>query len=192
MQHPHTLSPLRLGAVNIHPSLLPKVSPPALPHRFGACVQLSALAMALCRGCRLPARALGCRWSLLARPPPLPRALPRSPGFVLPSQYRGPCPLEHTLLNGDKKTGVALIRIDPHHIDVGNVVSLTDAVVEDSDTLATYVVGATARLGRGPVFAWWGKGDELARAPPWLSALRPCVLQVVGRWGRVPVPVQPH
>jgi hypothetical protein len=54
-------------------------------------------------------------------------------------QYRGPCPLEHTLMNGDTDTGLAVIRIDPAHIDVGAVVSLTKATVEPADTYDTYV-----------------------------------------------------
>ncbi len=54
-------------------------------------------------------------------------------------QYRGPCPLEHTLMNGDTHTGVAVIRIDPTRFDVGAVVSMTPADVAPSDTLARHV-----------------------------------------------------
>jgi methionyl-tRNA formyltransferase len=42
-------------------------------------------------------------------------------------------------MNGDTDTGLAVIRIDPAHIDVGAVVSLTKAAVEPADTYDTYV-----------------------------------------------------
>jgi methionyl-tRNA formyltransferase len=42
-------------------------------------------------------------------------------------------------MNGDTHTGVALIRIDPKRIDVGAVVSLTDAKVDPADTYDTWV-----------------------------------------------------
>ncbi len=59
-------------------------------------------------------------------------------------QYRGPCPLEHTLLNGDTKTAVSVIQIEPSRFDVGNILSLADAPVEPDDTLATYAFSNNA------------------------------------------------
>ncbi|EGZ07199.1 hypothetical protein PHYSODRAFT_565252 [Phytophthora sojae] len=57
--HPHMLKNLHHGAINMHPSLLPK--------------------------------------------------------------YRGPAPIHHALLNGDKTTGVSVIEIDPKAFDVGRI-----------------------------------------------------------------------
>ena len=42
-------------------------------------------------------------------------------------------------MNGDTHTGVALIRIDPKRIDVGAIVSLTEAKVDPADTYDTWV-----------------------------------------------------
>ncbi|KAG2764252.1 hypothetical protein PC129_g10171 [Phytophthora cactorum] len=57
--HPHMLKNLHHGAINMHPSLLPK--------------------------------------------------------------YRGPAPIHHALLNGDSRTGVSVIEIDPKAFDVGRI-----------------------------------------------------------------------
>ena len=43
-------------------------------------------------------------------------------------------------MNGDTHTGVALIRIDPKRIDVGAIVSLTEAKVDPADTYDTWVL----------------------------------------------------
>ncbi|KAF1782971.1 Formyl transferase, C-terminal-like [Phytophthora cactorum] len=58
--HPHMLKNLHHGAINMHPSLLPK--------------------------------------------------------------YRGPAPIHHALLNGDSRTGVSVIEIDPKAFDVGQAI----------------------------------------------------------------------
>ena len=57
-------------------------------------------------------------------------------------QYRGPCPLEHTLLNGDTKTAVSVIKIDPSRFDVGPIVSATETPVDADETLPMYVCHA--------------------------------------------------
>jgi methionyl-tRNA formyltransferase len=36
-------------------------------------------------------------------------------------KYRGPAPIHHALLNGDKTTGVSIIEIDPGAFDVGKI-----------------------------------------------------------------------
>ena len=123
-QHDKTLEPLRLGAVNIHPSLLPKV-PTYLPavRRHHKNPNFST-SLPIVHWWSFDGRELIVRCLLVC---------------CVRGQYRGPCPLEHTLMNGDTHTGVALIRIDPKRIDVGAVVSLTEAKVDPADTYDTWV-----------------------------------------------------
>ncbi|GLE00288.1 hypothetical protein PINS_up009015 [Pythium insidiosum] len=70
--HPHLLANLRHGAINMHPSLLPK--------------------------------------------------------------YRGPAPIHHALLHGDRETGVSVIEIDPRAFDVGRVLLQRRAAIPDGIT----------------------------------------------------------
>lgn len=51
-------------------------------------------------------------------------------------QYRGASPIHSSLLNQDKKTGITLIHMN-EKMDEGNILSLTELIIENSDTLKT-------------------------------------------------------
>ena len=40
-------------------------------------------------------------------------------------RWRGAAPIIYALLNGDNKTGVTIMKIRPHHFDIGEVISFT-------------------------------------------------------------------
>jgi methionyl-tRNA formyltransferase len=53
-------------------------------------------------------------------------------------QYRGPCPLEHTLRNGDTSTGVSVLRMNTAAFDAGEVVDAQRCDVAAEDNVHTY------------------------------------------------------
>lgn len=48
------------------------------------------------------------------------------------AQYRGPCPLDHTLLNGDTTTGVTIIDVSAQ-VDSGAILTQSEAPVLPTD-----------------------------------------------------------
>ncbi|MGL5205854.1 MAG: methionyl-tRNA formyltransferase [Metamycoplasmataceae bacterium] len=53
-------------------------------------------------------------------------------GSLLP-KYRGAAPIQHALLNGDKKTGISLIYMIKQ-MDAGNIIFEEEVKIEDNDT----------------------------------------------------------
>ncbi|KAJ3125381.1 hypothetical protein HK098_000328 [Nowakowskiella sp. JEL0407] len=55
-------------------------------------------------------------------------------GYFLPKSlirsYRGSAPIEHTLLNGDKETGVSIIELDETRFDAGRILNQTVSKVD--------------------------------------------------------------
>ena len=52
-------------------------------------------------------------------------------------KYRGACPIQHTLLNGESKTGVSIIHLSKRTFDAGNIVLQTDMGIKPQDTYGT-------------------------------------------------------
>ena len=59
-------------------------------------------------------------------------------------KYRGPCPIQHAILNQDKETGVSIIEISKNEFDAGAIVHQTKLNIDEgmkfkelSQTLAT-------------------------------------------------------
>ena len=52
--------------------------------------------------------------------------------FSLLPHWRGAAPIEHTLLNGDKKTGVSIIKLT-EKLDAGPILSQKEVLIEDGD-----------------------------------------------------------
>jgi len=49
-------------------------------------------------------------------------------------RWRGAAPLHHTILNGDKKTGVSIMKISPHKFDVGPILAQQEVDVPENCT----------------------------------------------------------
>ena len=49
-------------------------------------------------------------------------------------KYRGACPIQHTLLNNDKRTGVTLVQLSKNKFDAGRVMAQSEIDVKESDT----------------------------------------------------------
>lgn len=82
-------------------------------------------------------------------------------------RYRGPAPLHHALLNGDRETGVTLQTIHPTEFDKGQIVMQSPAVQLEGTTLSG-LYSATARIGASMLKELLLNGYP-ANAPPRLS-----------------------
>jgi len=60
-------------------------------------------------------------------------------------KYRGPTPIQTTILNGEKETGVTIIKID-EEVDHGNIISNSQFLVSNEDTYKT-LESRLAKLG---------------------------------------------
>ena len=66
-------------------------------------------------------------------------AFPKGVVNVHPSllpKYRGPNPIEHAVLNGDRETGVSIIEVRPHRFDEGEVLAQERVAVGEDETVA--------------------------------------------------------
>ena len=64
-------------------------------------------------------------------------------------KYRGPCPIQHAILNGEKETGITIIDISKDVIDGGNILWQSTCKIEDTDNHYTLTgkCGALASEG---------------------------------------------
>ena len=56
-------------------------------------------------------------------------------GSLLP-KYRGAAPINWAILNGDKKTGVTIIKMNPY-MDAGDIISQEELIIREDDTAVT-------------------------------------------------------
>lgn len=49
-------------------------------------------------------------------------------------RWRGSSPLQHTILNGDRETGVTLFLIEPHQFDVGRIIAQSSVEIDGQPT----------------------------------------------------------
>eukprot|EP00826_Nyctotherus_ovalis_P008714 TRINITY_DN12264_c0_g1_i10.p1 TRINITY_DN12264_c0_g1~~TRINITY_DN12264_c0_g1_i10.p1 ORF type:complete len:362 (-),score=95.75 TRINITY_DN12264_c0_g1_i10:545-1630(-) len=90
---------------------------------------------------------------------------------ILP-KYRGPCPIQHAVLNGEKETGVTIIEISKEVIDGGSVLWQGKCKIEESDDYYTLTgkCGALSSEGLNKIlnnleeFRRQGKKQEDAEA----------------------------
>lgn len=61
-------------------------------------------------------------------------------------KYRGPAPIYHTMLNGDKETGVTVLELSPNKFDSGKILSQLKVKVNEQSTL-TSLSGELAEIG---------------------------------------------
>lgn len=61
-------------------------------------------------------------------------------------RWRGAAPIVHTVLNGDKETGVSIMKIEPKHFDIGNVLLQRSCLISDRIT-AKQLTNVLAELG---------------------------------------------
>jgi len=67
-------------------------------------------------------------------------------GSLLPA-YRGAAPISRAVENGDRKTGVTMLKISPNKFDVGDVLAFSDDVTVDNDVTSTQLTDKMAVLG---------------------------------------------
>nr|CAG4651257.1 EOG090X0BM2 [Simocephalus serrulatus] len=61
-------------------------------------------------------------------------------------RWRGAAPIIHAIMNGDTETGVTVMRIKPHHFDVGDIVKQKSLSI-DPDTTALQLTDRLAEMG---------------------------------------------
>nr|CAG4644231.1 EOG090X0BM2 [Lepidurus arcticus] len=61
-------------------------------------------------------------------------------------RWRGAAPITHAVLNGDQVTGITLMRIRPHHFDVGEIVLQESYAIPSSSTVPQ-ITAALASIG---------------------------------------------
>lgn len=83
----------------------------------------------------------------------LPKAILEIPQYgclnIHPSllpKYRGPSPIQHTILNGDKETGVTIIKMT-EKIDAGPIISVSKLTSQISEITAGELLKELANLG---------------------------------------------
>jgi methionyl-tRNA formyltransferase len=50
-------------------------------------------------------------------------------------KYRGAAPIHHTILNGDKETGISIINLDPSRFDAGTILKQENVVIPNPETI---------------------------------------------------------
>lgn len=50
-------------------------------------------------------------------------------------KYRGAAPIIHAIRNGDKITGISIMRIEPKHFDIGDILLQKELSINDSDLM---------------------------------------------------------
>nr|CAG4640300.1 EOG090X0BM2 [Daphnia pulex] len=66
-------------------------------------------------------------------------------GSILP-RWRGAAPVVHAVMNGDAETGVTIMRIKPHHFDVGDIVA-QESIAIDPHISAVQLTDRLAGMG---------------------------------------------